>query len=151
MNRAQYGCNVLSGLGQFGPVTQIVALVQFTSPRAFVSTATILGFSGRAIGGAFGPVILDAIIDGKLKSYPTTVSNAAVEAGLPKSSVPALLEALGTGIALIDVPCLTTTVLGKTVDASDWACARAYRLAWASTIPFVVLSLVGISFLKWKK
>jgi hypothetical protein len=151
MNKAQYGFNVLSGFGQSGPLTLIVALIQFTAPHAFLSTATGLGFSARAIGGAFGSAVLDVIINGKLKSYPEKVGNAAIEAGLPKSSVPALLEALGTGVGLSDVPGLNPTILSKTIDASHWAYAHAYRLAWASIIPFVVLALVGIWFLKGVK
>lgn len=151
MNNAQYGFNVLSGFGQSGPLTLIVALIQFTSPHAFLSTATGLGFSARAIGGAFGSAVLDAIINGKLKSYPTKVGNAAVEAGLPKSSVPVLLEALATGAGLTDVPGINGTILDKTLDASHWAYAHAYRLAWASIIPFVVLALAGIWFLKGVK
>lgn len=57
MDNAQIGFNVLSGLGQCGPLTLIVALVQFTAPHAFLSTATGLGFSARAIGGAFGSAV----------------------------------------------------------------------------------------------
>ena len=151
MNKAQIGFNVLSGIGQSGPLTLLVALVQFTAPHAFLSTATGLGFSARAIGGAFGSAVLNAIINGKLKSYPTQVGNAAVEAGLPKSSLPALLEALATGAGFSDVPGLSPTVLGKTLDASHWAYAHAYRLAWASIIPFVVLALVCVIFLKGVK
>ncbi|KAL2432918.1 hypothetical protein ABEF95_015775 [Exophiala dermatitidis] len=151
MNKAQIGFNVLSGLGQSGPLTLIVALVQFTAPHAFLSTATGLGFSARAIGGAFGSAVLDAIINGKLKSYPTKVGSAAVEAGLPKSSVPALLEALSTGTGFTDVPGINPTILESALDASHWAYAHAYRVAWASIIPFVVLALVAIFFLQGVK
>ena len=151
MNKSQIGFNVLSGIGQSGPLTLIVALVQFTAPHAFLSTATGLGFSARAIGGAFGSAVLDAIINGKLKSYPTTVGNAAVEAGLPKSSVPALLEALATGTGFSEIPGFNATIQAKTLDASHWAYAHAYRLAWASIIPFVVLALVAVMFLKGVK
>ena len=151
MNKAQYGYNVLSGFGQSGPLTLVVALIQFTSPHAFLSTATGLGFSACAIGGAFGSAVLNAIINGKLKSCPATVGSAAVEAGLPKSSVPALLEALVTGAGLTAVPGINASILDKTLDASHWAYAHAYRLAWASIIPFVVLALVGIWFLKGVK
>ncbi|KAK5055378.1 hypothetical protein LTR84_013128 [Exophiala bonariae] len=151
MDNAQIGFNVLSGLGQCGPLTLIVALVQFTAPHAFLSTATGLGFSARAIGGAFGSAVLDAIINGKLKSYPTEVGNAAVAAGLPKSSVPELLKALATGVGLSDVAGLTPSIQAKTLDASHWAYAHAYRLAWASIIPFVVLALVAVFFLKGVK
>ncbi|EXJ83364.1 hypothetical protein A1O1_06985 [Capronia coronata CBS 617.96] len=151
MNKAQIGFNVLSGLGQSGPLTLIVALVQFTAPHAFLSTATGLGFSARAIGGAFGSAVLDAIINGKLKSYPTKVGNAAVEAGLPTSSVPALLEALAAGVGVSDVVGINATIEAKALDASHWAYAHAYRVAWASIIPFVVLALLAIFFLKGVK
>jgi len=151
MNHAQIGFNVLSGIGQSGPLTLIVALVQFTAPHAFLSTATGLGFSARAIGGAFGSAVLDAIINGKLKSYSTVVGNAAVEAGLPKSSLPALLAALASGTGLAQVPGLNGTIEAKTLDASHKIYAHAYRLAWASIIPFVVIALVCIFFLKGVK
>ncbi|EXJ61668.1 hypothetical protein A1O7_02097 [Cladophialophora yegresii CBS 114405] len=150
-NQAQYGINVLSGIGQSGPLTLIVALIQFTAPHAFLSTATGLGFSARAIGGAFGSAVLDAIINGKLKSYPAKVGGAAIEAGLPASSVPALLTALSSGAGLTDVPGINATIIEQTMDASHWAYARAYRMAWASIIPFVVLALVGVWFLKGVK
>lgn len=151
MNNAQIGFNVLSGIGQSGPLTLIVALVQFTAPHAFLSTATGLGFSARAIGGAFGSAVLNAIINGKLKSYPTVVGDAAVNAGLPKSSVPDLLTALASGVGLTDVPGLNSTIETATLNASHNAYAHAYRLAWASIIPFVVLALVAIFFLKGVK
>ncbi|KIW19103.1 hypothetical protein PV08_03395 [Exophiala spinifera] len=151
MNNAQIGFNVLSGIGQSGPLTLIVALIQFTAPHAFLSTATGLGFSARAIGGAFGSAVLDAIINGKLKSYDTKVGNAAVAAGLPQSSLPDLLKALATGVGFSDVPGLNSTILDKTMDASHWEYAHAYRLAWASIIPFIVLALVAVWFLKGVK
>lgn len=55
MNHAQIGFNILSDIG---PLTLLVALVQFTAPHAFLSIATGLAFSARTIGGAFGSAIL---------------------------------------------------------------------------------------------
>jgi len=94
---------------------------------------------------------LDAIVNGKLKSYATQVGNAAVAAGLPESSVPDLLKALATGVGFSDVPGLNPEIEAKVFDASHWAYAHAYRLAWASIIPFVVLALVAVFFLKGVK
>lgn len=79
------------------------------------------------------------------------MGNAAIAAGLPESSVPALLKALATGAGFSDVPGLNSTIQAKTLDASHWAYAHAYRLAWASIIPFVVLALVAVYFLKGVK
>ncbi|KAL9115355.1 MAG: hypothetical protein Q9227_000676 [Pyrenula ochraceoflavens] len=149
---AQYGFNVLSGIGQSGPLTLLVALVQFTAPHAFLSTATGLAFSARAIGGAFGSAVLDAIINGKLGStLVPEVGGAAIEAGLPRSSVPALLAAFQSGEGFDQVRGINATILAAATEQSHWTYARAYRLGWASIIPFVVIALVAVAFLRGVK
>jgi hypothetical protein len=95
--------------------------------------------------------VLDAIINGKLESnYEPAVTAAAVGAGLPESSVPALLKALASGLTS-GVPGATDAVWAAALDASHWQHAYAYRLAWASIIPFVVLALVAIAFMRGVK
>jgi len=153
-NKAQIGFNVLSGLGQSGPLTLLVAAVQFTAPHAFLSTATGLAFSARAIGGAFGSAVIDAIINGYIGShYASSITETATAAGLPASSVPGLLEALSTGsaAAFAAVPGLNPTVLEQVLNTSHWVYANAYRRAWASVVPFVVLALVCVTLLKGVK
>ncbi|MCJ1296446.1 hypothetical protein MMC34_008012 [Xylographa carneopallida] len=154
LNSAQIGYNVISGIGQSGPLTLLVALVQFTAPHAFLSTATGLAFSARAIGGAFGSAVLNAIINGKLAStYAPQVSSAATSAGLPPSSVPALLEALAAGSPdlVAAVPGINAGIIDAANSASQWAYAYAYRLAWSSIIPFVVIAFLCVACLKGVK
>ena len=154
LNSAQIGYNVISGIGQSGPLTLLVALVQFTAPHAFLSTATGLAFSARAIGGAFGSAVLDAIINGKLAStYAPQVSAAAISAGLPPSSVPALLAALAAGSPdlIAAVPGINPGIIDAASSASQWAYAYAYRLAWSSIIPFVIIALICVACLKGVK
>lgn len=149
---AQLGFNVLAGIGQAGPLTLLVACIQFTAPHAFLSTATGLAFSARAIGGAFGSAVLNAIINGQLAShYAAGVESAAVNAGLATGSVPALLEALAAGQIGLGVDTATPAVWAAAVEASRWQYAHAYRLAWASVIPFVVLAIVAVALLKGVK
>ena len=145
--------SVLSGIGQSGPLTLLVACIQFTAPHAFLSTATGLAFSARAIGGAFGSAVLDAIIDGHIDAhYDTAVGAAAVAAGLPKSSVPALLAAFATDdIGDRSVSGATQTVWNAAIEESEWQYAYAYRLGWASIIPFVVLAIVAVALLRGVK
>jgi hypothetical protein len=141
-----------AGIGQAGPLTLLVALVQFTSPHAYLSTATGLAFSARALGGAFGSAVLDTIINGHLASaYAPTVGGAATSAGLPSSSVAALLAAFASGAGFDTVPGINNSILDAAMNASHEVYARAYRLAWSSIIPFVVLALVCIVFLKGVK
>ena len=153
-NAAQIGFNVLAGIGQSGPLTLLVACVQFTAPHAFLSTATGLAFSARAIGGAFGSAVLNAIINGRLSShYASSVADAAVGAGLPESSVDALLAALESGEVGDSAGIIgaTSTVWDAVISESQWQYAKAYRLAWASVVPFVVLAIVAVAFLRGVK
>lgn len=143
--KAQYGFNVLAGIGQSGPLTLILALVQFAAPHAFIATASGFALSARAIGGAFGSAVLDAIINGQLdKHLATKVGTAATQAGLPGKSVPALLEAMAAGEGFGAVPGLSAKVLAQAYAASHSVYAQAYRLAWSSIIPFVVLAIVAV-------
>lgn len=104
------------------------------------------------MGGAFGSAGLNSIINGKLTShYAPTVSNAATEAGLSTSSVPALLESLASVARFADIPGINPAILAAATGASANAYAATYRLAWASIISFVVLALVAIWFLKGVK
>ncbi|KAI1463464.1 MFS general substrate transporter [Daldinia caldariorum] len=149
---AQLGLNVLAGIGQAGPLALLVACIQFTAPHTFLSTATGLAFSARAIGGAFGSAVLNAIINGQLAShYEEGIERAAVGAGLAIESMPALLEALAAGQIGSGVDTATPAVWLAAVEASRWEYAHAYRLAWTSVIPFVVLAIVAVALLKGVK
>ncbi|RYP54597.1 hypothetical protein DL768_000657 [Monosporascus sp. mg162] len=154
---AQIGLNVLAGIGQSGPLTLLVACAQFTAPHAYLSTATGLAFSARAVGGAFGSAVLNAIVAGRLgRGYADAVGAAAVGAGLPEAGVPLLLEALGSGGdggggGAGDVPGLTPAAWEAALAASRSEYARAYRLAWASVVPFVVLAIIAVALLKGVK
>ncbi|ETS83571.1 hypothetical protein PFICI_05447 [Pestalotiopsis fici W106-1] len=151
-NRAQIALNVLAGMGQSGPLTLLVACVQFTASHAYLSTATGLAFSARAIGGAFGSAVLNAIINGRLSThYASAVADAATGAGLPESSVGQLLDSLDAGQIDISVPGATSAVWSAAIDARHWEYAHAYRLAWASIIPFVVLAIVAVACLRGVK
>lgn len=151
-NHAQIGLNVIAGIGQSGPLTLLVALVQFTAPHAYLSTATGLAFAARALGGAFGSAVLNAIINSTLAgSLETGVSKAALAAGLPASSLPALLEAMATGVGLTEIAGITPAILGAAGAASEHAYAHAYNLAWWSVFPFIVIALIAVACLKGVK
>jgi len=148
-DHAQIGLAVLSGIGQAGPLTLLVACVQFSAPHAFLSTATGLAFSARAIGGAFGSAVISAIVNSRLnKHYATDVAGAAVAAGLPESSVAGLLKAMTAGESGAGVPGASPDVLKGAWDASHWSYARAYRLGWWSVVPFVVLATVAVACMR---
>jgi len=151
MDKAQLAINVLAGIGQAGPLTLLPAAIQYTAPHAFLSTATGLAFSARAIGGAMGSAVLDTIIHGRLAGhYAPAVTAAAIGAGLPESSVADLLTAMASGVRE-GVEGATDAVWAAASAAGYKEYAHAYRLAWASIIPFVVIAIVAIWFMRGVK
>jgi len=140
--------NILAGFGQAGPLTLIPALIQFCAPPALLGTATGLAFSARAIGGAFGSAILTTIITNKLSSLPERVGSAAVEAGLPQSSIASLLAAMAEGLPLSTVSGATDAVISAATQASHSVYASAYRIGWAAVIPFTVVAMIFVFLLK---
>ena len=131
-----------------------MALIQFTSPHAFLSTATGLGFSARAIGGAFGSAVIDAIVNGKIAStYNSGMAKSAIGAGLPAASVPDLLTAFATGSAsaIAAVNGINAGIIATVTNTSHELYAHAFRLAYARIIPFIVMGIVCVVFLKGVK
>jgi len=154
LNHAQIGYNVISAIGQAGPLTLIVALVQFTAPHRYLSTATGLAFSARAIGGAFGSAVLDVISKNKIAdTFAPKVGKAAVAAGLPEAKLELLLAAMTSGNATVleEISKINSAIIPAALDASHNVYAAAYRLAWSSIIPFVVLAIVAVACLKGVK
>ncbi|KAJ5022970.1 major facilitator superfamily domain-containing protein [Bipolaris maydis] len=139
----------LTGIGCAGPLTLIVACIQYTAPHAFLSTATGLAFSARAIGGSFGTAVIYAIVNSRVASHlARDVGSAATAAGLPASSVPALLSAMkgksASSFKVDAVPGANEAIVAAAWDASYWSYARAYRLAFWSIVPFVALATVAV-------
>ncbi|OAL45210.1 MFS general substrate transporter [Pyrenochaeta sp. DS3sAY3a] len=152
-NAPQIVFSVLVGIGCGGPLTLLVACVQFTAPHAYLSTATGLAFSARAIGGAFGTAVIYAIINSRLAShYATDVASAAIAAGLPVSSIGDLLKSMAGATATTargqGVPGANEAIMQAAWDASHWSYARAYRLGWWSVVPFVALATIGCACMK---
>ncbi|RYN20008.1 hypothetical protein AA0115_g10411 [Alternaria tenuissima] len=143
----------LTGIGCSGPLTLLVACIQFTAPHAFLSTATGLAFSARAIGGAFGTAVIYAIVNSRIASHLAgDVGSAAIAAGLPESSVPALLKGMkGSSVTKFrgaGVPGMNEAIIKAAWDASHWSYAHAYRLGYWSVVPFVALATIAVISMK---
>lgn len=153
-NKAQIVYSIIVGIGQAGPLTLLVPLVQFTAPHAFLSTASGLAYSGRAMGGAFGSAVLNAIINNHLNNHlAADVGAAATQAGLPKSSVSKLLAGMKAGNQKLikAVPGINDRIIADATHASQLVYARAYNLGWWSIVPFVVICMIGLCFLRGVK
>jgi hypothetical protein len=83
------------------------------------------------------------------------VGGAAIAAGLPESSVAALLKGMkGSSQSKFHgegVPGVNEVVMNAAWDASHWSYARAYRLGFWSVVPFVALATVAVASMRGVK
>lgn len=94
--------------------------------------------------------MLNTIINNKLhKTYASSVGTAAIQAGLPPTSLGSLFPALACGdpTLIAKVPGISEAILGAAMRASHTVFAAAYRLACSSIIPFVVVATICCFFL----
>ncbi|KAL4919148.1 fungal trichothecene efflux pump [Aspergillus aurantiobrunneus] len=106
----------------------------------------ILG-SLRALGGAVGQAIYVSVLNNEVQTnMPKYVGEAATAAGLPESSLPALLEALAAGSSPEGIPGVTANVVTAATEALKVAYSQSFRIVFLCTIPFTVILLVASCF-----
>jgi hypothetical protein len=105
----------------------------------------VLG-SIRAMGGAVAQAMYVSILTTKAAEYiPRDVTPAALGAGLPESSLPALFAGLTAG-NFSAVPGITPEIIAATGAASTNAYFDAFHVVFYATIPFGVLLVAAACF-----
>ncbi|KAK4947679.1 hypothetical protein LTR10_013625 [Elasticomyces elasticus] len=121
-----------------------VSLVQMEANDADLGTVFAILFLARTTLGSIFATIYIAILDNKLPAeILAKVPAAALAAGLPKSSLTALLTATvtGTAAALKAVPGMTTEIQAVVTNALLDAHASAYSYIYYASIP---VNLCGV-------
>ncbi|KAK3636702.1 hypothetical protein LTR56_014003 [Elasticomyces elasticus] len=100
----------------------------------------------RTAAGALATSMYSAILTSEITKYlPAKVGPAAVGAGLPVDSLPALLAGVGTG-SFDAVPGVNAGVLAAIAPAIKQAYAMAFRTVFLCTLPFGVILLIAAIF-----
>ncbi|RDW65649.1 trichothecene efflux pump [Aspergillus mulundensis] len=106
----------------------------------------VLG-SLRALGGAVAQAVYVSVLDNEVKkNIPKYVGAAATAAGLPESSLSALLEAVSAGSIPDGVPGATDSVVAASMAARKIAYSESFRVVFLCTIPFSVILIVASCF-----
>ncbi|KAL3477273.1 fungal trichothecene efflux pump [Aspergillus californicus] len=106
----------------------------------------VLG-SLRALGGAIAQAVYTSVLDNKLKTnIPQYVTPAAISAGLPESSLSALLAALSGGTSTAEIPGATEGVIAAATAALKLAYSASFKIVFYCTIPFSVILIVSSCF-----
>lgn len=97
----------------------------------------------RTAAGALATSMYSSILSTELTKYlPRYVAPAAVEAGLPRSSVPALLGGVSTG-NFTTVPGINNAVIEAVAAPIKHAYSLAFRTVFLCTVPFSVVLLIA--------
>jgi hypothetical protein len=106
-----------------------VAYTQLGVPQEMLGISGGLAGTARYAGGAVAAASFStAISNGIAKRVPQLVPKAALEAGLPQSSVDAVLAAVGQGAAALKpIPGVNDRVLEAVADAYKWSVAFGLR------------------------
>ncbi|KAH8696067.1 major facilitator superfamily domain-containing protein [Talaromyces proteolyticus] len=138
------------GFGSGGPSMLPVVLVSYSVPEFLLGTASTVMTSTRALGGIIGITIFTAIYSNALSTkLPTAVAEAAIEAGLPNSSLAEFLPAFLEKDAnlLTSISGVTTQVLVACTNAAKSASAVSFQNVWFVNMAFGLLAAILSMFL----
>lgn len=140
----------LAGLGFGAPLILVISGVQLSVPHHLIATATAATTCSRAVAAAVFTAIASAAMTSRLDKYiPAYTAKAALEAGLPQSSLAGFIKALTSGdtVALQNVAGVSSHITEAGVIALKQAYADGIRVVFIIAAPFGVLAIIACIFL----
>ncbi|GLA38191.1 hypothetical protein AnigIFM63309_005197 [Aspergillus niger] len=149
--RQAYGIAFTALGGFFVGYLELITIIMcplYCSPQDIGLASGFLG-SAKQVAGTIATAIYVAILDNRVTvDLPRDVSAAALNAGLPSSSLTDLLEAVsaGTTAAYEAVPGMTNGILGAVTEAVKTAYSQSFRTVFLASIAFGGLSVIAACF-----
>ena len=143
--KTSIGAVFLCGVGFATPLALLFAVAQLATPPHLLGLTTGQLISARAIGQAVGASVLVAVFKAKVASIlPAEVSAAALKAGLPESSLPALVGGISTGntTLIMSAPGVTLPIIEAASAAATDSYVRSFHYGWDTALPFVAIALL---------
>lgn len=140
----------LAGLGFGAPLILVISGVQLSVPHHLIATATAATTCSRAVAAAVFTAIASAAMTSRLDKYMLAyTAKAALEAGLPQSSLAGFIKALTSGdtVALQNVAGVSSHITEAGVIALKQAYADGIRVVFIIAAPFGVLAIIACIFL----
>lgn len=125
--------------GFLGSAKQVIGTIA-SKLSALISRAT----ASPKRSHYFPAVIYVAILDNRVAStLPSDVSEAALNAGLPKTSLTALLEAVSDSNSMAKIPGITEKIIIAVTDAVKTAYSESFSTVFLVSITFGGLSIIA--------
>ncbi|KIW86576.1 hypothetical protein Z517_01974 [Fonsecaea pedrosoi CBS 271.37] len=125
-------------------------MVQYIVPDEDLGVGFAVVCAARNVAGSIFTAIYIAILSNKAaQKIPEYVIPAAQNAGLPASSIPALLTALGAGTAeaLQSVKGMNNAILAAVTSATAYAQAAAYAYVYYAALAIGLVAVLAAVFL----
>ncbi|KAJ5885601.1 hypothetical protein N7504_011437 [Penicillium tannophilum] len=142
--------SAVAGIGFGAPLILIIAGVQLSVPHRLIATATASTTCSRAVSVAVFTAVASAAMKSRLDKYiPTYTAKAALEAGLPDSSLAGFVTALTSEdtAALQKVAGVNSHIIEAGVMALKQAYADGIRIVFIIAAPFGVVAIIACIFL----
>ena len=140
----------MAGIGFGAPLVLVVAGVHLSTPHELIATATGLTCATRAFAGTLSTAIFAAALTNRLNSdLPRYTAEAALDAGLPASSLNDFLKALLSGdtSALSSIDHVTSAIVFDAQKAMLQAYADGFRVVYIIAAPFGAMACIVSLFL----
>lgn len=128
------GALAVGGVGFSAPLVLLNMVVQLSAPPELIASVTALVASARALAGSFGSAVVVAIQSNKFAArMPELVAPAALQAGLPESSLASLISTMFVSPAAITaIEGVTPQVVAAVLPPYYQATTFAYSFVWYS-------------------
>ncbi|KAJ5106234.1 hypothetical protein N7456_002909 [Penicillium angulare] len=150
-DRQAYGIAFTAIAGFAVGYLELITLIMcplYCKPEDIGLASGFLG-SAKQVAGTIATAIYVAILDNRIaETLPDDVSAAALNAGLPKSSLTDLLTAVsaGSASAMEAVPGISDKIILIVTSATKTAYSQAYRTVFLASIAFGGLAIVAAFF-----
>lgn len=136
----------LMGLSIGCEAALLTIIAGVTTPNETIATAVCISTAAGFLGGAIATTMYGQIFNSKSRVLlPRAISEAALGAGLPQSSLSGFITAFtsGSAEALAAVPGATQAVVRAVTKATKLAYAESFKYIWITLIAFCVVSIAG--------
>lgn len=138
----------LAGVGFGAPLVLVITGVHLSTPHRLIATATGVTTSARAVAATVSTAIYAAVLTNRLnENIGNYVTEAALAAGLPSSSIEKFVAAFVAGNPLLGVAGVTPAVIAAASHALSQAFADSIRVVYIIAAPFGVLACIACLFL----
>ncbi|KAH8901206.1 MFS general substrate transporter [Thozetella sp. PMI_491] len=144
-----WGYPVLMGTALGITLTSLVTIAQLSTPPELIAIASGLMLTLRAFGGAIGLTAYHAIFAGDMSSLGQNIAQAAINEGLPPSSVGRFIQAVTSHNekALPGIPGVNPNIIQKGVAALLDTYVTAFRHVWIAAGAIVAVATILSVFL----